>query len=186
MLAPSKCRLDLPPCSEHAGKRFKSLNKKLLILFQPDSGSALSMAHFLQPVDRVVENKNVRKREGILMFSSKNLMVMALIFLLSLPLLALAEATESGSARINFSNTVFVGSNELKPGVYNVEWQTNSPEATVIFKLKGAVAAKVPAKIEKADQKVEYDASMTAKAADGRDILKTLRFSKKQIKIIFE
>ena len=117
---------------------------------------------------------------------SKSLMMMVLISLVALPALASAEASQSGSTDVNFSNTLFIGGNEIKPGQYRIEWLSNSPEATVIFKSKASVAAKVQGRIEKLAKKIDFDTTVTAKDSNGREVLRSILLEKKQIQIIFD
>jgi hypothetical protein len=61
---------------------------------------------------------------------------------------------------------------------------SSSPDATVIFKTKGQIAAKVQGKIVKLVKKLEYDSVLSGEDSTGRQALKKLQFSAIGIKII--
>ena len=119
------------------------------------------------------------------MFNSKSLMVLLLICLVALPAVALTGGPEIGKAKFTINETTFVGGNELKAGQYEVEWQTHSPEADVVFKAKGKVAAQVQGKIVETEKKFDYNSVLSGKDSTGREALRELQVAGKKIRIVF-
>ncbi len=105
-----------------------------------------------------------------------------LILLAVTPLIALT----SGSDNLNFLDTMFVGGNEIKPGEYDIKWESSSPEVTVTFITKRKVAAKVQGKLVETDKKYDSTSFQSVKDSSGRKVIKELQLGGKKIKIVFE
>jgi len=79
------------------------------------------------------------------MFKNKNLImfVTLLILLAAIPTIAMA----SELAKFDVSSTLFVAGNEIRPGRYDVRWESDKQgTATVTFETKG-ILVKVQGKI---------------------------------------
>ncbi len=117
------------------------------------------------------------------MFNSIRLftVVALLLFLTAAPIMA-----ADGSAKYSVSDAMVIAGNEIKPGEYDVKWQSHSPEATVVFKQKGKAVLTVEGKIETLSRKSDFNSMLVGKDASGRSVIKGLLFSGKNFKIVFE
>ena len=121
------------------------------------------------------------------MFKSKNLLILiTLSILFTAAVSALVAQEGSGSAKFVATKTLFVAGNEIKPGSYNVKWESTGSEATVIFINQGKQAAKMPAKLVEAGQKADFDKVTIAKDSTGRESVKNIQFEGKKTRIVFE
>lgn len=68
-----------------------------------------------------------------------------------------AFASDKTSRSVKISDPVTVGSTQLKPGDYRVEWQGNGPSVQVNFMHNGKTVATVPAQVQSNDPKVTRD-----------------------------
>ena len=116
--------------------------------------------------------------------------VIALVLLVATPTMILAAGsvkTSTGSARFSVVQKLFVSGNEIKAGTYDIKWEANSPEATVMFMNKdGIMALKVQAKIEEIEKNFDFNSLVIGKDSSGRDAIKGLQFAGKKIRIVFE
>ena len=121
------------------------------------------------------------------MFKSKVFVILALVLMVLASALVSAPANESanGSAKITVVDAFSVAGNEIKSGQYNVQWQSASSEAAVLFKSAGKTVATVRGKIVMAD-KAENNTWLIRKDASGHPVLKSIQFSGKKVKIVFE
>jgi hypothetical protein len=115
---------------------------------------------------------------------SKNLILTATVIAL---LLAIPVMAMQGSARFVVTDTVSIDGNNLKPGAYDVKWESNNTEATVNFILPGHGKAllTLKGKIEELKEKNESSSLLIAKDPSGRLVLKGLQFGGKKININF-
>ncbi len=121
------------------------------------------------------------------MFNSRKLIMLfvLLILLIAIPTLAPANGAERGSAKVIVANTVLVGGNEIKSGQYDIQWESGSSEAKVIFFTNGKSVAKLEGKTLKLENESKHDTMLTEKDSSGRDVLKAIQFRGKQFKIVF-
>jgi hypothetical protein len=118
------------------------------------------------------------------MFNSKKLIVMVTLFLL---LASTIIALESGNARFAATRTIFAAGTELKAGQYDVKWESNGQDTTVVFTPVGTrTEIKVQGKVENSEKKYEYNSMVTGKDSAGRDAIKQLQFKGNNVRIIFE
>ncbi len=121
------------------------------------------------------------------MFKSKNLMMLVtLSILLAAAVSTVIAAEGSGSAKFAVTNTIFVAGNEIKPGSYDVKWEANGSDATVVFVNQGKEVAKIPAKVEEVNKKGDYNSLAIGKDSAGHDAIKGMQFAGKKIRIVFE
>ena len=116
------------------------------------------------------------------MFKSKNLILTATIIIL---LIAVPVMAAEGMARFVVTDTVSVAGNQLKPGSYEVKWESHSPEATVSFISDGKAVLKVEGKIEELKEKNDSSSLLIMKDSSGKPVLKGLQFGGKKIRINF-
>lgn len=115
------------------------------------------------------------------MFKSKNLIIVALLVLLTAaPILA----AEEGSARFTVVQPLFASGTEIKPGKYDVKWDSTG-EVTFAFVGKPG-GIKVQGKIEESEKQYDFNSMATGKDAAGRPAIKQLQFRGKNIRIVFE
>jgi uncharacterized protein (TIGR02588 family) len=118
------------------------------------------------------------------MFNSKKLIVMVTLFLL---LAATIIAAENGKARFAATRTIFAAGTELKAGQYDVKWEANGQETTVLFTPVGTrTEIKVQGKVEQSEKKYDYNSMVTGKDSAGRDAVKELQFKGNNVRIVFE
>ncbi len=118
------------------------------------------------------------------MLNSKKMIVLGVLFML---LASVIIASESGSARFAATRTLFAGGTELKAGQYDVKWEAEGQETSVIFSPVGTrTDIKIQGKIEQSEKKYQYNSMVTGKDSQGRDAIKQLQFKGKNIKIVFE
>jgi len=80
---------------------------------------------------------------------------------------------------------VSVAGNEIKAGQYVIQWEPNGTGSAVTFKAQGEVVVKVTGKVTKIEKPFQYDSLLSAKDADGRQVLKAIVLGGKQIQIAF-
>lgn len=115
--------------------------------------------------------------------------VVALVLLIAGPTMILAAESvkaSSGAAKFSVVQKMFVNGNEIKPGSYDVKWEANGSDATVIFSKDGIQALKVQAKIEEIQSKFNANSLVIGKDAAGHEAVKGLQFSGKNVRILFE
>ncbi len=116
------------------------------------------------------------------MFTSKNLILTATVVIL---LIAIPVMAVEGSAKFVVTDTVSVAGNQLKPGAYDVKWESNASEAAVTFMSQGKAVLKVQGKIEELNEKNDSNSLLIMKDPSGKPVLKGLQFSGKKIRITF-
>jgi hypothetical protein len=114
------------------------------------------------------------------MLKIKNLIIVTLLVLcIAAPIIAAEEA-----ARFAVVETVYASGTEIKPGKYDVKWDSKG-EVTFGFVGKpGGIT--VQGKIEEVDKKYDYNSMATGKDSAGRPAIKQLQFRGKNIRIVFE
>src|ERR1700686_5295983 len=100
--------------------------------------------------------------------------VLALTFLFGLGGSARAARNNAHSAEI--SDVVQIGSTQLKPGNYKVEWQGTGPAVQVSFQHNGKTVVTVPATLKTNDDRVTQDAIVTEATSGNAVRLKEIQF----------
>ncbi len=115
----------------------------------------------------------------------KRIKCTALLSMLALlsPLSALARDKNQHSVEI--PDSVQVGSAQLKPGNYKVEWQGTGPEVQVNFVLDGKTVATVPGTLKTSDAHVVDDIVTDTTSANAKT-LKEIDFSRDKESLIFD
>jgi hypothetical protein len=116
----------------------------------------------------------------------KQMKCTALLSILPLlfPLGALARDKNQHSVEI--TDSVQVGSAQLKPGNYKVEWQGTGPEVQVNFVRNGETVATVPGTLKTNDAHVVVDDIVTDTTSANAKTLKEIDFSRNKESLIFE
>jgi hypothetical protein len=107
--------------------------------------------------------------------------------LLALAILLTASlwAAAANSRTLSFRTPVQLNGAEMKPGFYEVQWVSHSPEATVTFKRNGQVVATAAGKWVERDAKSPADSVVYSNNADGTHTLKELRFGGSKQALVF-
>ena len=115
------------------------------------------------------------------MFNRRNL----ILFVLFPILLAAPILVAGGTVNYSISKTIFVAGTEIPAGEYEVKWEATGTDAKVVFKLKGRVITTVQGKIEKLAKKSDYNSLTVGKDSAGKDTIKGLLFSDKDVTVVF-
>lgn len=104
------------------------------------------------------------------------LSTLALLF----PLGALARDSKH---LVEISDAVQVGSTQLKPGTYRVEWEGTGPVVQVSFELNGETVVRVPATLK--TNEATRNELVEDTSADTR-VLKEIDFGHQQVALVFD
>lgn len=115
------------------------------------------------------------------MFNRRN----SILLVLFLILLAAPILVAGGTVNYSISKTMFVAGTEIASGEYEVKWAATGSDAKVTFKLNGRVVTTVQGKIEKLAKKSAYNSLTVGKDSAGKDAIKGLLFSDKDITVVF-
>lgn len=115
----------------------------------------------------------------------KNVSYLALFstLLLLIPLCALAR--EKNEHSVDFLDPVQVGTTQLKPGSYKVEWQEAGPAVHVEFLQHGKVVATIPGTLKRNDQQVVQDDVVTQTIGANTRVLREIDFSHQKESLLF-
>ena len=116
---------------------------------------------------------------------TKYLQFMAVLSTLTLlfPLGALARDNKHS---VDIINAVQVGSTQLKPGNYEVEWHGTGPVVQVSFQHNGETVVTLPATLKTNDDQVTQDAIMTEATGAGTSMLKEIDFRHLKQALVFD
>ena len=81
-----------------------------------------------------------------------------------------AFARDKNQHSVNISDAVQVGSTQLQPGKYKVEWQGTGPDVQVTFLQNGKTVATVPGTLKSNDTQVSQDAIVTDSASANKKL----------------
>jgi hypothetical protein len=107
------------------------------------------------------------------------LSTLALLF----PVGALAR---NNAHSIQIVDVVEIGTTQLKPGDYKVEWQGSGPAVQVSFRQNGKTVATLPATLKANDDQVTQDAIMTEATSADRSELKEIDFGRQKEALVFD
>lgn len=110
--------------------------------------------------------------------------VLALTCLLGLGGSARAARNNAHSAEI--FDVVQIGSAQLKPGAYKVEWQGTGPAVQVSFQQNGKTVVTVPATLKTNDDQVTLSAVVTEATSGGTSRLKEIDFGRQKEALVFD
>ncbi len=87
---------------------------------------------------------------------------------------------------IQIDDVVQIGTTQLKPGNYKVEWQGSGPAVQVSFRQNGKTVATLPATLKADDDQVTQDAIMTEATSADRSELKEIDFGRQKEALVFD
>jgi hypothetical protein len=87
---------------------------------------------------------------------------------------------------IEISHVVQIGSTELKPGSYKVEWQGTGSAVQVSFRQNGKTVATVPGTLKTNDDEVTRDAIVTNATSAGTSMLEEIDFGHQKEALVFD
>jgi hypothetical protein len=99
------------------------------------------------------------------------------------PLAALARDKNEHS--VNIADTVQIGSTQLKPGDYKVEWQETGPAVQVKFMKNGKTVATASGTLKTNDAQVFQDDIVTQMTSAHRKVLKEIDFGHDKEALVF-
>ena len=102
------------------------------------------------------------------------LALLSSLFLL-FPLCTLAKDKNQHS--VDLSDSVLVGTTQLQPGTYTVEWQEAGPGVTIEFLHGRKVVATVPGTLKTNDQQITQDEVVIKTRSDNRKVLTEIDFA---------
>lgn len=91
-----------------------------------------------------------------------------------------AAARSDNQRKVNLSTAVEVGSTQLPPGTYQVQWQGNGPAVKVEFIQNGQTLATTQARWVDKSQPAPYDSVVTEKAGNNQNRLMEIDFHKQK------
>ncbi|HTS57993.1 MAG TPA: hypothetical protein VMH03_10615 [Terriglobales bacterium] len=98
--------------------------------------------------------------------------------LLLFPLSILAKQKNQHSLAL--SDSVLVGTTQLQPGTYTVEWQEAGPAVTIEFLQGSKVVATVPGTLKTNDQQITQDDIVIQTRSDNRKVLTEIDFARQK------
>ena len=105
---------------------------------------------------------------------------------LAILLTASLWAAAASSHTLSFRTPVQLNGSEMKPGFYEVQWVSHSPEATVTFRRNGQVIATAAGKWVERESKSPADSVVYSNNTDGTHTLKELRFGGSKRVLVFD
>ncbi|MGH9497713.1 MAG: hypothetical protein ACRD3L_01080 [Terriglobales bacterium] len=103
--------------------------------------------------------------------------------ILLFPLGALARSKNQHP--VDILDPVQVGTTQLKPGDYQVEWQESGPQVRVSFVRDGRIVATVPGTLKTNDAQVTQDDIVTDTTTGNKKVLKEIDFSHAKEALLF-
>jgi hypothetical protein len=116
----------------------------------------------------------------------KHIKYTTLLFILAFISSIGAFAKDSSRHSVQISDSVQVGSTQLKPGKYEIQWQGAGPEIQLSFVHDGKTVATVPGTLQTNDAHVTEDDIVTDTTGANEKTLKEIDFSHKKESLIFE
>lgn len=111
----------------------------------------------------------------------------SIAILSTLPLLfPLAALARDNKHSVDITDVVQVGSTQLKPGNYRVEWQGTGPVVQVSFEQNGETVVTVPATLKTNDDQVTQDAIETKGSSADKNVLEEIDFGHQKEALIFD
>lgn len=97
--------------------------------------------------------------------------------LLSTLLLSFSWAKDKNQHSLDISDSVQVGTTQLEPGTYKVEWQEAGPAVTIKFLHGSKVVATVPGTLKTNDNQVTQDGIVTQMTSGNKRVLREIDFA---------
>lgn len=112
----------------------------------------------------------------------KYVALLCMVALLSLS----AFARDKNQRSVEILDAVQVGSIQLQPGTYKIEWQGTGPDVQVNFLRNGKTIATVPGTLKTNDDQVVQDDIVTATTSANTKTLKEIDFHHNKESVTFE
>jgi hypothetical protein len=116
---------------------------------------------------------------------TKYLQYLAVLSTLAL-LFPVGASARNNAHSVQIFDVVQIGSTQLKPGDYKVEWQGTGPAVQVSFQQSGKTVVTVPATLKTNDDQVTQDAIMTEATSAGTTELKEIDFGRQKEALVFD
>ncbi len=116
----------------------------------------------------------------------KFLKYMALLSTLALVFSVSSFARSNNARSVTISDPVQVGSTQLKPGNYKVEWQGTGPAVQVSFMQGNKTLATVPGTLKTNDDQITRDAVVTDTTSSHGSTLKEIDFHHQKEAVVFD
>jgi hypothetical protein len=96
-----------------------------------------------------------------------------------------AYAARDNARSVEIFHAVQIGTTELKPGKYKVEWQGTGPAVEVSFRRNGKTVVTVAGTFKTNDGQVTQDAIVTEATGTGTSTLKEIDFGHQKEALVF-
>ena len=116
---------------------------------------------------------------------AKYLQYLAVLSTLAL-LFPLGASARNNAHSVEISDVVQIGSTQLKPGNYNVQWQGTGPVVQVSFQQNRKTVVTVPATLKTNDDQVTQDSIRTEATSSGTSTLKEIDFGHQKEALLFD
>jgi hypothetical protein len=110
--------------------------------------------------------------------------VLSLTFLLGFG--GSGHAARDNARSVEIFDVVQIGTTELKPGHYKVEWQGTGPAVEVSFLRNGKTVVTAPGTLKTNDDQVTQDSILTQATGTGSSTLKEIDFRHLKQALVFE
>jgi uncharacterized protein with FMN-binding domain len=97
-----------------------------------------------------------------------------------------AHAARNNAHSVEIFDAVQIGTTELKPGNYKVEWQGTGSAVEVSFLRNGKTVVTVPGTLKTNDDQLTQDGIVTEATGTGTSTLKEIRFSRQRETLVFD
>jgi hypothetical protein len=115
----------------------------------------------------------------------KQIKYTTLLFILAFMSSTGSFAKDSNRHSVEIPDSVQVGSTQLKPGKYDVQWQGTGPEIQVSFVHDGKIVATVPGTLKTNDPQVTEDDIVIDTTSANAKTLKEIDFSHNKESLVF-
>ena len=95
-------------------------------------------------------------------------------------------AARDNAHSVEIFDSVQIGTTELKPGNYKVEWQGRGPAVEVSFLRNGKTVVTVPGTLKTNDDQVTQDSILTEATGTGTSTLKEIDFRHLKQALVFD
>jgi len=96
-----------------------------------------------------------------------------------------AQARDKNEHSVQVLDHVQVGSAQLNPGSYKVEWKGTGPQVAVTFLRDGEIVATVPGTLKMNDNEATRDAIVVDKANSNLETLEEIDFGRQKEALVF-
>jgi hypothetical protein len=116
---------------------------------------------------------------------AKHLQYLVVLSTLTLPL---AVSAQQNKHSVDITDAVEIGSTQLTPGTYKLEWQGTGPVIQVSFQYRGKSVVTVPATLKTNDDQVTQNDVVTEAATAGGNtrVLKEIDFGHQKEALVFD